>query len=100
MGYFQNTHANWQDYVSYADIERTCEWCGKQFIPRSPNQKRHSYDSDDIDSIACVWEYELEHMGPRQYLNYVGMTKKEYIKEYGIEQYELIVLQRDGSFKK
>lgn len=91
MGYFQHNYANWKD--SDAALEpRICTFCGGPFYPNAPNQKRHCYDPDDSDSSACAWHYELDSMGPRQYLNHVGMTKKEYIEAYGIEQYNLVVV--------
>lgn len=99
MGYFQHLHSNWQESDA-AQYERICSFCGQPFLPFSPNQRRHSYQHLQEDGNSCAWEYELENMGPRAYLNHVGMSKSQYIKNYGLEQYELVVLRRDGSFKK
>lgn len=93
MGYF-NGHSNWKEYAEWAGITRKCESCGKEFTPRSPNQRRHSYTDWVEDSEDCWLSDELDRMPPRKYLQHMGETKKSYIEKYGIEQYNEIVLQQ------
>jgi hypothetical protein len=95
MGYFQHLHSNWQESDA-AQEERVCSYCGGAFTPYSPNQRRHSYQHLHDEGNPCAWEYELEHMGPRQYLAHVGMTRQKYIDTYGLDQYNTVVLQRDN----
>lgn len=93
MGYF-NGHSNWFEYAQYSGLTRKCECCGIEFIPRSPNQKRHSYADWSEDGDDCWLQNEINRLSPRQYLAHVGETKTSYIERYGIDQYNRVVLQR------
>jgi hypothetical protein len=96
MGYFAG-HKNWEEFAEWHGITRRCEYCGQEFTPRSPNQRKHSWVDYQEYNIDCVLQRELDEMSPSTYLRHVGMTKKKYIKEYGIEQYNLVVLQKTST---
>lgn len=92
MGGFAG-HSNWYEYAQWAGVERKCEHCGEMFTPRSPNQRKHSRLDWEEDCVECALDRQLIEMSPKEYLQHVGMTKKEYIEEHGIEQYNSVVLQ-------
>ena len=92
MGYF-NGYSNWKEYAEAEGITRRCECCNKEFTPRSPNQKRHSYTDWVEDSELCWLDDEINRMSATKYLQHVGETKQSYIGKFGIDQYKRVVLQ-------
>lgn len=56
-------------------------------------KKKHCYDTFDSDAIECAWWQELEAMSPAKYLKHTGLTKDEFIAEYGLETYNSTVLR-------
>lgn len=95
MGYFQNRYDNWLDYAESEGVRRTCDFCGREFTPAGPTQKRHrrnpdlDSESEYMEAAICEDEQWKASLSPRGFVTRVlGMPVAEFIAAHGRAAFE------------
>lgn len=84
-------YENFHEYAVFNSLVRTCDFCGQDFVPNAPNQKRHSTNqgenstgSEDDEAIICAAEQWKASLSKNSFIRLVlGMTVQEFIEQYG-----------------
>jgi hypothetical protein len=94
LGYYQNRYANWFDYAESEGVRRTCDFCGGEFTPASPNQKRHRRNpethnmAEDLTAAACEDERWKASLSRDAWIRRIlGYSPEEFIELHGMKDY-------------